>query len=174
MSDVYWSTLPARAIRAVSASPLINNHPLFRRAYYNSNGHLKQKGDLVKRPEFAKVLAGIARGGARSFYTGAIADEIVRAVNNSGGILTLEDLNDYEANVEIPLNVPMMDTVLHTLQAPSGGPDLAFPLNVMDVFLKGKNLQQRSGNATYQHLVEVSVYCCSNYCRNVLTFFVIR
>ena len=145
----------ANAIKAVSLDPLINDHPLFRAAYYNSNGQLKKKGDLVKRPEFAKVLSDIARLGARAFYTGAIADEIVSAVSSTGGILTKEDLGSYEADVEIPLNVSIMDTLLHTLQVPSGGPDLAFPLNVMDVFLRGKDLEERRGNATYQFLVEV-------------------
>ena len=135
---------------------IITNHSIFRRLYYNDQGDFKNEGDLIRRPEFAEVLEEIALGGANAFYTGKIAGEIVRAVDSFGGILTLEDLRNYEPRIDVPLKATVMDTVIHTLQAPSGGSSLTFSLKVMDYFLREKSIDERRGNSTYQHLVEVS------------------
>lgn len=58
------------------------------------------------RPVLANTLKSIADGGADVFYRGSIAESIVRAVNSSEvpGILSMEDLANYDALLEEPLH----------------------------------------------------------------------
>ncbi len=65
-----------------------------------------QAGDWIVRPLLATTLETIANEGADVFYNGSIAESIVRAVNSSevGGILTMDDLANYDALLQEPLH----------------------------------------------------------------------
>lgn len=58
--------------------------------------------DLHRQPELADTLEAIAASGASAFYTGDIAASIVEAVNGNGGILTGDDLANYQAVTTTP------------------------------------------------------------------------
>ena len=63
---------------------------------------------MVKRLQLAATLEEIAQDGSKAFYTGRIAESIVRAVKESpvgGGIMTMEDLSNYTARKEDPVKV---------------------------------------------------------------------
>ena len=66
-------------------------------AYFFPNGEPLQVGETLANPAFAQTLRIIADQGAEAFYTGAIADDVVAAVQTAGnaGLLSLEDLADY-------------------------------------------------------------------------------
>ncbi|HSC17512.1 MAG TPA: gamma-glutamyltransferase [Rhizomicrobium sp.] len=85
-------------------SPQMANMPDMRRYLYHGNGTALRQGEILKNPELAQTLRAIARGGARAFYTGPIAQAIVDKVQhapvNRGG-MTLADLAHYHA-VERP------------------------------------------------------------------------
>lgn len=75
-----------------------------RALYRNADGGIKREGDLVKLPQLADTLDAISQHGASAFYAGGgIARSIVDAVNMSGGILTLEDLESYTVRMEAPI-----------------------------------------------------------------------
>jgi hypothetical protein len=50
-----------------------------RATYLDANGSPKPAGTLIRNPELAGLLEDVARRGADSFYTGPIAERIVRA-----------------------------------------------------------------------------------------------
>src|SRR4051812_43156843 len=75
-----------------------------RALYYEADGSPKAVGALLKNPELAATLRAVARGGTDAFYTGKIAADIVRAVDDAArnpSDMTLDDLKNYRA-VERP------------------------------------------------------------------------
>jgi gamma-glutamyltranspeptidase/glutathione hydrolase/leukotriene-C4 hydrolase len=60
---------------------------------------LKQ-GETIYRRDFADTLALIAEQGPDAFYSGRIADSLVRQIQSTGGVITKEDLAGYKPRVE--------------------------------------------------------------------------
>lgn len=63
----------------------------FRELYLNQD-RPRQFGELVKNPDLADTMEAVAEHGVDWFYSGPIADEMVRQVNKYQGVLTKEDL----------------------------------------------------------------------------------
>jgi gamma-glutamyltranspeptidase/glutathione hydrolase len=59
--------------------------------HYLFNGAAPREGDVITLPALAETLKQIAKGGARAFYQGPIADDIVATVAKRGSFLTAED-----------------------------------------------------------------------------------
>lgn len=60
-------------------------------------------GILFKQPELAKVLTSIRDNGFDGFYKGWVADSIVAEMNRGGGIISHDDLINYQAKWRKPL-----------------------------------------------------------------------
>ncbi len=52
----------------------------------------------------ARTLRAVAEGGAAAFYTGAIADAIVRTVQEQGGVMTHDDLKNHRSTWDTPIS----------------------------------------------------------------------
>jgi len=67
------------------------------KAYFYPNGEPAAVGHLLKNPTLAEVLRQVAQQGAKVFYQGEIANDIVAAVRSHSrpGDLSLEDLARY-------------------------------------------------------------------------------
>ncbi|MCJ1286614.1 hypothetical protein MMC26_005960 [Xylographa opegraphella] len=61
------------------------------------NGTRLGLGDIMTRRRYADTLETIAEHGVDVFYTGAMANATIRAVNGANGSMTLEDLKEYRA-----------------------------------------------------------------------------
>jgi gamma-glutamyltranspeptidase/glutathione hydrolase/leukotriene-C4 hydrolase len=86
----------------------------------------------MKRPKYADTLEIIASQGVDAFYKGVLADKIVKEIQDQGGIITKEDLVDYQVDFHEALNVSLNDSLTaFTTQAPSSGPLLTFILNIL-------------------------------------------
>ena len=55
-----------------------------------------REGEVFKRDKFCSTLEKIANNGADEFYTGETAKKLVADITNTGGMITLNDLKDYE------------------------------------------------------------------------------
>ncbi len=55
-----------------------------------------QEGDKYKRLNLAKTLERIADNGAEEFYSGETGQNLVKDIQEAGGIITLDDLKNYE------------------------------------------------------------------------------
>ena len=67
-----------------------------------NNGAYFEAGDKLVQPELAAVLGRIAKQGARDFYEGETARILAGQCKLNGGLITLEDLNQYKA-IERPV-----------------------------------------------------------------------
>ncbi len=74
--------------------------------FFGKDGKPLQVGARLVNKPLADTFRTIAKGGARAFYTGEIARDIVRAVRKSlinPGRMEVSDLRDYEAKKRIPI-----------------------------------------------------------------------
>lgn len=84
------------------------------------------------------------------FYKGDIAQEIVRASQEQGGLFTMEDLAQWKPIEEEPLHVNYKGTEVYKLQQWTQGPSMLQALNILENF----NLKDMGYNSTrYIHTV---------------------
>ncbi len=89
-------------------------------------------GDVLKRPKLAQTLEIIAEQGVDTFYTGELADKIVKEIQDRGGIITKQDLAEYTVDFREALSVDINNLyTAYTTHAPSSGPILTFILNIL-------------------------------------------
>jgi gamma-glutamyltranspeptidase/glutathione hydrolase len=94
-------------------------------------GRRIKTGDKMTRKRYADTLEIIRDGGADSFYSGPIANDIVGALKKQGGILTLQDLKDYRVVSRPVRELDFGDYKIFGCSAPSGGPVGLNIINVM-------------------------------------------
>jgi gamma-glutamyltranspeptidase/glutathione hydrolase len=93
------------------------------------------EGEEVRFPELADTLEAVGEGGVGTFYEGELARKISAYMLEMGGIITEEDLAEYEAVVREPMSVGYGAGAMHTNGPPSaGGPTLAQMLKVVSAY----------------------------------------
>lgn len=103
------------------------------REAFTKSGTPYKEGDILRQPDLAKTLASIRDRGARGFYSGMIARFIVDEMKRSGGIITMEDLETYEAVERKPLSGTYRGHGILTAPPPSaGGIALLQMLNMLE------------------------------------------
>jgi gamma-glutamyltranspeptidase/glutathione hydrolase len=81
------------------------DEPAARAYFFDAEGKPKAVGATMRNPAFAATLRAMAEKGADAFYTGEIAQDIVKAVNShrNAGTLSLDDLASYRVRDVEPL-----------------------------------------------------------------------
>ncbi len=115
-----WATLFAPAIalanQGFAISPRLHAQlkadaylrldPTARAYFYQANGEPHPVGHVLRNPELAAVLQRIALEGVQAFYSGEVAEAVVRKVQQhptNPGRLTVSDLSNYQAKERTPL-----------------------------------------------------------------------
>lgn len=78
-------------------------------------------GDTIKYPALAETLERIEKNGRDEFYKGETAERLVAFMEANGGIMTIEDLNRYEAVWRIPITFKYDDLKIISMSPPSSG-----------------------------------------------------
>lgn len=95
------------------------------------------EGDTLIQDDLAKTLEDIANNGADYFYTGNFAVNLVEDVKRNGGIMTVQDLNNYSVKWIDPINFTFEDNLtMFSAPPPGSGPVLAYIMAIMDAFRK--------------------------------------
>ena len=68
------------------------------------HGRAPELGEIHRQPELAETLSAIAKFGARAFYEGPVAADIVDALRALGGTHRLEDLAGHAGNYVTPIS----------------------------------------------------------------------
>ena len=80
-----------------------------------------KEGDLVKNTALAVTLERIAKYGSAGFYQGENAVALIERVQETGGIMTLEDLLAYKPIWRDPVHFNYKDLDIYTMGPPSSG-----------------------------------------------------
>lgn len=105
-----------------------------RRLYFREDGTLKRMGDAFTNPDLANTLTRIAEHGWESFYTGEIAEEIAADMAANGGLLSRDDLAQYQTTRTDPLRGTYRGLDVATNHPPGGGVMLLEMLNILECF----------------------------------------
>ncbi|MCL1091790.1 gamma-glutamyltransferase [Shewanella profunda] len=103
--------------------------------FYKADGGDYQVNDILKQPELAHSLSLIAEKGTKGFYEGETAVKIVNAVQDAGGIMTLDDLKNYKVVEREPVRGQYRGYQVVSMPPPSsGGVHIIQMLNVLQQF----------------------------------------
>jgi len=110
-----------------------------------------EPGEIFRQPDLAATLrklveneqAALRQGKSRKeaimaaydrFYKGDIAQEIVRAVREEGGLFTMEDLANWKVRIEEPLSTSYKGIEVFKLREWQQGPVMLQALNILENF----------------------------------------
>jgi len=91
---------------------------------YAPENVLLQAGDTLRQPGIEKALALLVAEGASSMYSGSLAQSILSLMRARGGIVTADDLRDYEPIWSEPLEIEYVGKRVLTRGGLSKLPDL--------------------------------------------------
>lgn len=109
------------------------DNPQARDVFLTFSGAVKPVGEPVVNARLAQTFRVIAEKGADAFYTGEIAQNIVRAVTGAfnPGHMTQEDLAKYEAKERTPLCAPYREYKVCTTPPPSSAVSVLQVLGIL-------------------------------------------
>ena len=101
--------------------------------------HLKATLEKLVEAERIALDAGLDRKEAiyaayDRFYRGDIAEEIVRSMQEQGGLITMDDLDEWEVFVEEPVTINYRGIDVYKLSTWTQGPVLLQALNILENF----------------------------------------
>lgn len=95
----------------------------------------KKTGDTLKNIALGETLSRIASEGRSEFYNGETGEKLVAFLKTKNGILTMKDLNAYEAEWREPIIFDYKDLRVISMSPPSsGGVCLAQILKMLEAF----------------------------------------
>jgi len=113
--------------------------PASAKIFLGSDGKALAEGELLVQRDLAATLEAIAHGGPRAFYEGPVAEKIAAAIEAAGGIITSEDLRDYQPLVRRPVRSTYRGhTIVSMPPSSSGGVVLIEMLNILEGYKLGE------------------------------------
>jgi gamma-glutamyltranspeptidase/glutathione hydrolase len=141
---------PGLAQSLESALPRFQPYPASVAAF-SKDGEPYKAGEVFSQPDLARTLERIMRLGRDGFYQGETARLVVEEMERGGGLITKEDLAQYEARERPPIRGTYRGYEIISMPPPSsGGTILVEMLNI----LEGYDLAAMGHNsAEYIHLM---------------------
>ncbi|MCM3666713.1 gamma-glutamyltransferase [Mesobacillus subterraneus] len=105
------------------------------KAFFIPEGIPRVEGEWVTNEDLAKTLRILQKEGIRAIYEGEIGDAIVDTLQKMGGIMTKEDLSNYQVKIENPVTGSYKGYDLAAPPPPSaGGVTLIQILKILEGF----------------------------------------
>ncbi|MCB8942266.1 MAG: gamma-glutamyltransferase [Ardenticatenaceae bacterium] len=125
----------------------MSQHPDSKRVWL-PGGQAPGAAAIFRNPEFAQTLQTIADDGYDAFYAGAIGRQIVDCVQAAGGVLTPDDLINYQAEWVEPISTDYHGYTFHEIPPNGQGLTALLALNIASGF---DLTALRYGTADYYH-----------------------
>lgn len=121
------------------------------KVFSRADGTPLREGDVLIQRDLAATLTAIVEQGPRGFYEGPVAEKLVKAIADAGGIMTTDDLKSYQPVIRAPVrgNYRGYDIVSMPLPS-SGGTVLLETLNILEGFPMA---DMKQGSAPSLHLI---------------------
>jgi gamma-glutamyltranspeptidase/glutathione hydrolase len=109
--------------------------PASAKIFSRADGTSLREGDRLVQTDLAATLSAIAEQGPRGFYEGPVAEKLVKAIGDAGGIMTLDDLKSYRPVIRAPVRGTYRGYDIVSMPQPSsGGVVLVEILNILEGF----------------------------------------
>ncbi|HZD93481.1 MAG TPA: gamma-glutamyltransferase [Candidatus Sulfotelmatobacter sp.] len=117
---------------------------------FQRSGQFYQPGEIFRQPELARTLERIAvNPKANEFYKGAMAHELAAEIKRGGGLITAQDLAEYEVKERQPVKGNYRGYEIISAPPPSsGGITLVETLNILEGYDLGR-LGNRSADTIH-------------------------
>jgi gamma-glutamyltranspeptidase/glutathione hydrolase len=116
-----------RHVARLAADPGAAKHYLF-------DGAAPREGDVIRFPALAETLKTLAAKGARAFYEGALAADMVKTIAARGSFLTVEDFARHRGEVVTPISTNYRGLDLHEIPPNGQGLTALVMLNILENF----------------------------------------
>ncbi|SFH77254.1 gamma-glutamyltransferase [Modicisalibacter xianhensis] len=104
-----------------------------RQVFFKPDGSLYQAGEIFRQPDLAATLKRIAEQGPREFYEGETARLIAAEMQRHDGLMTLEDLANYQPVIREPSHGTYRGYDVYAMSPPSsGGAHIVQMLNILE------------------------------------------
>ena len=125
--------------------------PASAKIFSRADGTSLREGDALVQTDLATTLEAIATQGPRGFYEGPVAEKLVHAIDDAGGIITMDDLKAYQPVTRNPVHGSYRGYDLVSMPLPSsGGIVLVEALNILEGFPLE---QMKQGSADSLHVL---------------------
>ncbi|XP_068652339.1 glutathione hydrolase 3-like [Aristolochia californica] len=103
-----------------SSNEAIMADPGLRRVFA-PGGELLEAGDVCYNTKLSDTLEVVAEQGPGAFYNGSVGENLTSDVRAAGGILTMDDLRQYQVEVTEAIRVDVMGYTIVGMAPPSAG-----------------------------------------------------
>jgi gamma-glutamyltranspeptidase/glutathione hydrolase len=118
------------------------------RRVFQRDGNYYKPGEIFRQPDLARTLERISKD-PDDFYHGALARELAAAMKKGGGLITADDLANYEVKEREPVRGSYRGyDVLSSPPPSSGGTVLIESLNILEGYDLGK-MESRSAQSMH-------------------------
>jgi gamma-glutamyltranspeptidase/glutathione hydrolase len=125
--------------------------PSATRIFSGADGKSLRDGDTLVQTDLAATLSAIAEQGPRGFYEGPVAEKLVKAIVDAGGIMSMDDLKSYQAVIRAPVRGTYRGyDIVSMAQPSSGGVVLLEALNILEGFPMP---EMKQGSAPSLHIM---------------------
>ncbi|MGK0358228.1 MAG: gamma-glutamyltranspeptidase/glutathione hydrolase [Bradymonadia bacterium] len=119
--------------RIVSKRAEIAARPRMASRFFDAKGQPVKEGATLTRPQLAKTLAHISKGGVKAFYGGDFVKKLGAIITADGGLISADDLRAYAAKTRPVVRGTFKGyTVLSMPPPSSGGAVLVQVLRVLE------------------------------------------
>ena len=80
-----------------------------------------KSGDTIFNKMYANTLREIMNKGSDGFYKGKVAEDMIETISKSGGIMTMEDLSEYQSVWRDPVRFKYKEYDIISMSFPSSG-----------------------------------------------------
>ncbi len=118
-------------LTAITARAIHTALPSFDDAARAAFGEAGGPGDTFRQPLLAETMRTIADGGRDAYYGGPIGEEIARAIQAAGGVMTADDIAAHRGEWVEPISTTYAGVEVATIPPNSQGITALMALNVL-------------------------------------------
>jgi gamma-glutamyltranspeptidase/glutathione hydrolase len=119
------------ALTPITARSIAASLPWFDDAARDAFAAAGEPGSTFRQPLLGATLSAIAAGGRDTYYRGQIGEEIARAIQAAGGVMTADDIAAHRGAWVEPISTTYRGTEVATMPPNSQGVTALMALNVL-------------------------------------------
>jgi gamma-glutamyltranspeptidase/glutathione hydrolase len=107
--------------------------PASAKIFLRADGSSLRQDDKLIQTDLAATLEAVATQGPQGFYQGAVAEKLAKGIQDAGGIITADDLKNYQPTIRTPVRGTYRGYDIISMPQPSsGGTVLLETLNILE------------------------------------------